>query len=421
MAENSDWIFKIISGPHQGVEEVLPEGRIVVGAAPECDIVLHDVLIASHHFAFQLAGGVLQVEALEGRVYRQGRRVTSPTTVAPFDFVTAGTTHLVVGRAAARWPLLSAADAPELEKDAPTPEATAPVVLETKSDATAASTSLDGPTPMQRRRAWWLVGFGALMLVLWAFLWYLWQPAPPAASAPPTAKVRTEKILQSIPQADPIKVEEREGRLVVSGYLESDTAVQSLTSALQREVPEATVRVWSIPRLLETTRAFIAERRLNLTVDGGDKGQITIRGNVPSKTEWDRARQMLLAEVPGLQRIADEVGVVLKTAATGRVTRALPEPAAAAVSLAGVTVLAVQALESGQGWVRLSNGTILFYGGRWDEKTRLTGIEGNQAAFEHRGEKILVRAGDDLSVILSAQHSAVKPERLPQTGEKNAR
>lgn len=422
MAENTDWIFKIISGPHQGVEEALPEGRIVVGAAPECEIVLHDVLIAPHHFTFQLAGDVLQVEALEGRVYCQGRRVTSPTTVAPFQFVTAGTTHLVVGPAGARWPLLSAADAPELEKDAPAPEpeTIAPAAPATDAGATAAPALPEGPTPIQRRRAWWLVGFGALMLVLWAFLWFLWRPAPPAETAPPSARVRTENILQSLPEADQLKVEEREGWLIVSGYLDSDDAVRILTSALQRDVPEATLRVWSIPRLLGTTRTFIAERRLNLTVEGGEQGQVTIRGDVPSKTDWDRARQMLLAEVPGLQRITDEVSVAPKGGATGQPTRALPDPASFGPALTGVTIVVVQALENGLGWVRLSNGTILFYGGRVDEETRLIGIEEGQAVFEHGARKVRLRLGDDLSEIPSSPNLATRSESLPQTGEKNA-
>src|SRR3954469_4201696 len=105
MADSSEWILKIISGPHQGAEVALRSGRVVVGTQPECDLVLHDVLVAPQHFALTLDHGTATVESIEGRVFCNGKRVTAATPVPLFGFITAGTTHLVLGPASARWPL----------------------------------------------------------------------------------------------------------------------------------------------------------------------------------------------------------------------------------------------------------------------------------------------------------------------------
>ena len=420
MAETGDWILKIISGPHQGVEEVLRAGRIVVGTAPECDIVLHDVLVAAQHLAFTLANGAVTVETLEGRVYCQGKRVTASAAVQPFNFITAGTTQLVLGPVDARWPLLSAADAPELEKDSPPPPAAPDAAAEgttANPDAPVAaapeSDKNTKPTADQRRRAWWLVGLGGLILVVWAGLWFVWRPTPePVAILGP--KARAEKVIKGFPDAQHIKLEERGDRLVVSGYVDSDLTHHDLTAALRQDAPEATLRLWSTPRVAETTRAFLADRKLTLTLSPGENGELTIRGTVPTSLEWVRARQMLLAEVPGLVRIIDEVTV----APVPRPNKARPEVAPVVPSADGLTIVSLQALTDGQGWIRLGNGAVLFRGARLADKTLLTGVRDGQATFDQAGRGFTASPGDDLAILLQPAKSAANEKSLPQTGEK---
>lgn len=421
MADTGDWILKIISGPHQGVEEVLRAGRIVVGTAPECDIVLHDVLVAAQHLALTLADGKVTVEALEGRVYCQGKRVTASGPVEPFNFVTAGTTQLVLGPVNARWPLLSIADAPELEKDAPPPPVAAaaeatPATPENPA-AEPATEKQDGkPTADQRRRAWWLVGLGGVLLLVWMGLWLLWRPTPEPTAAP-GPKARAEKVLKGFSDATRIKVEERGERLVVSGYLDSDTSHRDLTNALRQEVPEATLRLWSTPRVAETARAFLSDRKLNLTLSPGENGDLTVRGTVPSSLEWVRARQMLLAEVPGLVRIIDEVTVAPPPP---RPTKARPETAPAVPLADGLTIVALQPMADGQGWIRLGNGAVLFRGARLPDKTLLTGIRDSQATFDQAGRTFTAGPGDDLAPLLQPAKAAANEKSLTQTGEKTA-
>jgi type III secretion system YscD/HrpQ family protein len=423
MADHGDWILKIISGPHQGVEEMLPEGRLLVGTDPDCSIVLHDVLIAPQHFALTRKGGSVIVEALGGRTYCGGKRVTVPTAVPAFSFVTAGTTHVVVGPAAGNWPLLSSADAPELEKEPPlapatpaaAPAGSAPATLSpTASVAPAAPTTPTAPTPEQRRRAWWMVGFGGTLLAVWLILWLLLRPAP-SEPIRPSPKARTERVLGSLPGGNRIRIEERGDLLVISGYLDSDAAHRDLIAALRAEVPEATLRLWSTPRLVETARAFLATRKLNLTLTPGENGELKIAGTAPSDSEWEVARQMLLAEVPGLQNIIEEV-----TAPKERVkgSKASTEPAAAPDK--ALTVIALQTLPEAPAWVRLANGAVYFAGGRFQGIATFTGLEGAQARFEHDGGAALFGLGDDLAVLLPAGPAEGGPSRLEPASRRAA-
>ena len=422
MADHGDWILKLISGPHQGVEELLPEVRLLVGTSPDCGIVLHDVLIAPQHFALTRKGATITVEALGGRTYCGGKRVTAPMAVPAFAFVTAGTTHVVLGPAAGTWPLLSSADAPELEKDPPPapaaaakpatdaaasdagkPAATAPAAA-TTATAPGASTPA-APTPEQRRRAWWMVGFGGLLLVVWLVLWLLLRPAPTEPSRP-GPRARTERVLGTLTGANQVRIEERGQQLAISGYVDSDATHRDLISALRAEVPEATLRLWSTPRIAETAREFLASRKLNLNVSPGGNGELTVSGTAPSAPEWTLARQLLLAEVPGLQRINDEVTVPKEQP---RGAQAPAEPVVAPDQ--ALTVIALQTAPEAPAWVRIANGAVYFAGGSFQGVATFTGLEGGKARFAHEGGASLFGLGDNLAVLLNPRRVQDGPAR----------
>lgn len=414
MSASGDWLLKIISGPHQGAEVLLKPGRLVVGSHPDCDLVLHDVLVAAQHFALTLEKGVLTVEPLEGRVFTQGKRVEARGTVREFGFVTAGTTHLVLGPAAARWPLLSAADVPVLEKEpvaAPAevkPPAAAAVPGAADKTAAATGASPKGPSPEQRRRAWYVAGFGGVMLLVWLALWFYWAP-PPVPPPTPAVRERAELALRSRPEGQSLTLEEQGGTWVVSGYVDSEVAYRELSTALRLEAPEVSQRFWSTPRLLESARAFLAERKLTLDATAEGPGELRIQGTVRSAAEWSRIRQLLLAEIPGLQRIRDDV---LYTAATSAPALRVESTAALPRVMAGEpaampTVVGLKDLGDGQGWIRLSDGVVLFRGARLPDGTRLVAVRGEQALLE--------KGGATYAVTLGAEFNPAQWKAIPAT------
>lgn len=402
MSISGDWLLKIISGPHQGAEILLKPGRLVVGSHADCDLVLHDVLVAAQHFALTLDKSGLTVEPLEGRVFNQGKRVEAKGTVREFGFVTAGTTHLVVGPAAARWPLLSVADVPELEKEVPAPASVAkpaePSLAAVVTPASEEKKTGKGPTPEQRRRAWFVAGFGGVLLVVWLALWFFWAPTPVVPPGP-GSRERAELALRSLPEGKSLTLEEQGGQWVVSGYVDSESAYRELSSALRIEAPEVAQRIWSTPRLLETARTLLAERKVSLEAAVEGPGELRIRGSLRSAAEWNRIRQLLLAEVPGLLRIRDDVQIsplttppVFRAEATAAVARA-----EVAEAPAPLTVVGLRELAEGQGWVRLSDGTVLFRGARLPDGLRLSAVRGEQAFLEKGASTFAVTLGSEFT------------------------
>lgn len=395
MSDTGDWILKVISGPHQGAEIALKPGRIIVGTHPECDLVLHDVLVAPQHFSLTLEGGVLTLEALEGKVFNQGRRVEAKSRVAAFAFVTAGTTHLVAGPAAARWPLLSAADAPELEKPAPPPE-------EKKADAAPPEAPAGGPaakdglpSPAQRKRALFAAGFGGVLLLGWIVLWLWWRPMPPAPALP-DVRERAEQVLKTFPEASALRLELQGNQWTVEGYLDSESAHRDITRALREQAPEVTQRVWSSARVLESAQALLAERRLGLEASAAGPGAITVSGTLRTPADWARVRQMLLEEIAGLERVNDNITFVGVSAA--RAAGAAPSTAPRARTLepaAPLMVVALQETGGGQGWIRLSDGSVLFRGARLANGALLAELRGGSAILEKGSRRWAVTIGAD--------------------------
>jgi type III secretion system YscD/HrpQ family protein len=423
MSDTGDWILKVISGPHQGAEIALKPGRIVVGSHADCDLVLHDVLVAAQHFALTLEKGVLTLEALEGRVFNQGRRVEAKSTVPAFAFVTAGTTHLVAGPAAARWPLLSAADVPELEKEAPPPAEKKPDAPAAEAAAAEAAARDGTPSPAQRKRALFAAGFGGVMLLVWLVLWLWWRPAPPAPPAP-DVRERAEQVLKSFPEASALRLEVQGNQLIVTGYLDSDSAHREITTALREQAPEVTQRVWSNARVLESAQAFLAERRLGLEAVAAGPGALKVSGSLRTPADWARVRQLLLAEIAGLERVEDDITFVgIAPTATPRpdasaTTRArAPEPAAP------LLVVALRETGDGHGWIRLSDGSVLFRGARLANGARLVDVRAGNAILEKGARRYGVTLGADFDPArwtpLPAEGAPERPAPTvePPTGE----
>jgi type III secretion system YscD/HrpQ family protein len=433
MSASGEWILKIISGPHQGAEVPLRAGRIVLGAHPECDLVLHDVLVAPQHVALTLADDTLTVEPIEGAVFVNGKRAAAASPVPPFGFVTIGTTHVVAGPATARWPLLSLADVPAVEKEQPATAAAPEPSAETaeSNDPAKKKNQPSAPSPTQRRRALWSAGFGGVLLLVWVVLWWMWTSRASFAP-PPGVRDRAEQVLRGFPDARTIRLEPQGDHLVATGYVGSDSTHREITAAFRAKAPEVTLRIWSMPRLLETARSFLSERNLNLELAAGEDGTLHVHGTVRSQDEWLRARRLLLSEVPGIQQLREDVTVAAPAAPAAR-----PVVVAAAPPTvwSDVSVVALQELADGHGWLRLSNGAVLFRGARLADGSSITSFRHGCAIVEKEQARFTLAVGADLATALqgppqpaaaddtdTALSSAVPvaATTLPRTGEKTA-
>lgn len=321
----SQWLLKVIAGPHQGAEIDLAPGKSLIGSDDGCDVVLHDVLIAPQHMAIDAGPKALFVEPLGGRVYLAGKRVKDTRQkVDPFIFITLGGTHLVIGPVDGKWPLLSAGDAPELEKEAPEPApgeegkpadnaATATGATAGNGGGSAAATATDGesPPPPKRAVAIFGVAFGLLLLTAWLILFNIWKgnnPLP-GGDGDNDLKSRAEAVLKVHGASEDVRVESDGGRLYARGYVPKSDQLRDIEVDLRTKAAGVVPRIWSLESLAESARSILRLQRLPLDVAANAEGRLVISGSVADRDLWNRVKQQLADEIPGVTGVESQVTV----------------------------------------------------------------------------------------------------------------
>lgn len=342
----SQWLLKVIAGPHQGAEIDLAPGKSLIGSDDGCDVVLHDVLIAPQHVAIDAGPKALFVEPLGGRVYLAGKRVKDTRQkVEPFVFITLGGTHLVIGPVDGKWPLLSAGDAPELEKEAPEPPpgeegkpadnaaaAAGATAGNGGGSATAAATDGESPPPPKRAVAIFGVAFGLLLLTAWVILFNIWKgnnPLP-GGDGDNDLKSRAEAVLKVHGASEDVRVESDGGRLYARGYVPKSDQLRDIEVDLRTKASGVVPRIWSLESLAESARSILRLQRLPLDVIANAEGRLVVSGSVADRDLWNRVKQQLTDEIPGVTGVESQVTVPSIMKPTERtVIVTLPAPAAA--------------------------------------------------------------------------------------------
>lgn len=319
----SQWLLKVIAGPHQGAEIDLAPGKSLIGSDDGCDVVLHDVLIAPQHLAIDAGPKALFVEPLGGRVYLAGKRVKDTRQkVDPFVFITLGGTHLVIGPVDGKWPLLSASDAPELEKEAPEPPpgeegkpedsaGTAAGATPATGGSTPAAADGETPPPPKRAVAIFGVAFGLLLLTAWLILFNIWKGnnPMPGGSGDNDLKSRAEAVLKVHGASEDVRVESDGGRLYARGYVPKSDQLRDIEVDLRTKAAGVVPRIWSLESLAESARSILRLQRLPLDVAANAEGRLVISGSVADRDLWNRVKQQLADEIPGVTGVESQVTV----------------------------------------------------------------------------------------------------------------
>lgn len=333
------WLLKVIAGPHQGAEIGLHAGKTLIGSDDECDVVLHDVLIAPQHVELELSATGMVAAPLGGRVYINGKRVRDSRQALPdFGFLSIGGTHLVIGPAEGKWPLLSAADVPELEKEAETAaddksadadKATTNAEAKPADAATPVAPSVTPPAPPAPAAAGSKLGpilgitAGLLLLIGWAvvyhdFFGHIKTEEEEIAERKPVE--RAQAVVEDLGLTDTVKVEEVAGRVTASGYVDTENRQRELQAVFRATVPGMRTKIYSLEKIASSARALIEDQHLPLTVSSLTEGKLKVTGKLASGEPWVRMRQSLLREVPGLSGIEDGVEIEAPRPNTPNVT-----------------------------------------------------------------------------------------------------
>ncbi len=320
------WLLKVIAGPHQGAEIGLYAGKTLIGSDGECDVVLHDVLVATQHLELELSDSGMVAAPLGGRVYTNGKRIREARQAVPeFGFISIGGTHLVVGSAEGKWPLLSAADVPELEKEAPPPpepekveeaspaEAATATATSTMVKPVAGTTVVVAPAEKPApSRLGPLVGIaaGVVLLMGWAVVYQNFKSGDsPKAHVDDTPLERARAVVEDFGVLGSVKVEEAGGRISAAGYVDTEAKQRELQAAFRGAVPGMRTKIYSLEKIATSARSLVESRRLPLTVSSLSEGKLKVTGKMPSADPWVQMRQALLREVPGVSSIEDGVEI----------------------------------------------------------------------------------------------------------------
>lgn len=316
-ATQSPWLLKVIAGPHQGAEIDLAPGKSLIGSDEGCDVVLHDVLVAPQHLALDAGEKAVFVEPLGGRVYVGGRRVKEVRIkIDPFTFITLGGSHMVIGPMEGKWPLLSAGDVPELEKEPVEGEESAAGAKAASSGATAEpgpdNTDDDGKSLPPRKRAVALFGvaFGLILLTAWLVLFNIWKSnnfLARSGDGTDDLKHRAEEVLELHGAKSTVSVEMEGGRLYARGYVDSIDKLLNIEKDLRTKATGVMPRVWSQEAISESAKSILRLQRLPLDVATEEGGKLVITGTVDNRDHWNRVRQQLKDEIPGVTEVESKV------------------------------------------------------------------------------------------------------------------
>lgn len=302
------FLLKILSGPHQGAEVELPSDvAIAVGSDGSCDLVLSDALIADRHFEFFQQEDGMHLRPLEGNVFLSGKLVREESSpIALFEFITVGTTQMVLGPAGGSWPAISIADTPELESIAEeTPEETLSGENLTGISESVREISEENVKKMSRHRSRRVIGMGLLLLIGGLGLVAL-LPTKKHYNVIDFAQIIQGRI-SNMEAYSGVQVQTQNGQLILEGYVSTNEDLKNLRNETLKVYPTAQVRVRSDERVIGEIEEIVANLDEGLTVTKVQPGVFSIGGYIHDTEEWQKLRNRLARDIRGVKKIQDDI------------------------------------------------------------------------------------------------------------------
>ncbi|MDR3117276.1 MAG: type III secretion system inner membrane ring subunit SctD [Puniceicoccales bacterium] len=308
--ETPSFLLRLISGPHAGAEVLLDgqDPRVVLGSGEGADVVLADALVEPEHVEISLREGKLFIRSLGGRVFVGGKPIDEEMVpLLPFQFVTVGTTQLVGGPAEGEWPQLRAGDAPRLEElvtEVPA-EVLAKVKVPTLDARAAKAAHGEAVRVKQRRKRIRIMLAGALVL-FGVIVALALRPEEKKLNLGEVAKILQAQVadLNLFPA---VTVTLENGQMLVDGYVTTNMELRELRNTLTATYPGVLLRVRSGEKIVEGLEEILSEMGGNLRVVTLQPGIFSVVGYVYNTDRWQRIRDRLSIEVPGVKKIQPDV------------------------------------------------------------------------------------------------------------------
>ncbi|MDR1595985.1 MAG: type III secretion system inner membrane ring subunit SctD [Puniceicoccales bacterium] len=302
----SEFLLKVLSGNHQGAEIVFGYETIVIGSDSSSDVILSDSLIKPRHVELTFSGDGITAKPLDSKVFVDGKLIKNETAnVEQLQFITIGSTHMVIGPADQTWPAISAADAPQIGGEVEISEEDAKV-LEINDEI-----PLDaGNVKKIKKRKTLIYGCGALVIATFAvallsFMSMFSEPEK-VIEKPDTFKL-LQKVVSDMKLSNSVTVTKEATGFVASGYTTTEDEISVLRTKLNAIDPTTKRKLYSEEKILSEINAQLALIESHPQVKVVTNGVFMLTGYVYDKTKWSKTRKRISEDVTGIVDLQDEV------------------------------------------------------------------------------------------------------------------
>ncbi|MDR1413421.1 MAG: type III secretion system inner membrane ring subunit SctD [Puniceicoccales bacterium] len=303
--KDREFLLKVLSGNHQGAEIVFGYESAVIGSDSGSDVVLSDSLISSRHVQITFAEGGITLKPLEGKVFIDGKLVKEETvTVEELQFITIGSTHIVIGPSDQKWPAISAADAPQIEEDS---EATKEIKVSEPDDKIPLNTGSIGKI---KKKKTLIYGGGALIIATFALALLCFMSMFPDSAKVPQ-KLDTHLLLQNLIRELDLTTSVTIGKtntgFSITGYTPSNAILLTLRNRVSTIDPQIRQKVYSEEKVLSEISILLGAIESHPKVQTVSNGVFLLTGYAYDKDKWAKIRKRILEDVLGITDLHDEV------------------------------------------------------------------------------------------------------------------
>lgn len=278
------WAVRFLSGPLRGRAQTLRPGASVLGAAPDCDILLPSSEALPRHLVFTAGELALVVQraADEAQVQLNGQPMSSSRrSLIAGDVVSIGKTDMQIDHVYAR----------HGQDDAREPQHADSMFLADDSDDMLEARAL----ACGRRRPGGalvaLLGAAAVLLASWV----AGRGGDAAGNAAAQLSARSgadflklEKVLRDYPDVEVTAAPG--GRLGLKGYVETVARLKALRDDVRKAAPQASMQVHVAEDLVEQATRFIGDPAVSVMYAG--KGRLMAAGSVEGGAARERIKQL---------------------------------------------------------------------------------------------------------------------------------
>ena len=306
--QHTPYLLKVVSGSNSGALVRLKVGELVIGRSMASDIILHDEGIADLHAKLKVNEDLIILEALAEPIQIDGRPMTAKeVALKPYEAVTLG--------GSVEFFIADVRKPGGRRADGSYPE-TGPAITPAERASLNTGTLSRDKAAQQRAKAkksgsaggkvWFLLGLGLLVVANLLFFKPFIGNFAEKIGLRETNQQRAESVLDTLKTEGLTVTRERDGRAVISGYVDSRAQKTDLMTQAMKAGEDINYRIWVRQDLVDgAERVARALGQPDLHFKSIQQGKLAANGYVSSEEDWARIKTNIMRDVSGIQAIDD--------------------------------------------------------------------------------------------------------------------